>query len=288
VDVLIYPEVGMDPMTLRLASLRLASHQAVAWGHPETSGLPTIDYYLSAEALEPADAQAYYCEQLVRLPNLGCYYEPVESYPAPLDLAQLGIRPDRAVLVCPGTPFKYAPEHDQILVEIVRRLPPCQLVFFEPPAPFLARKLRERLTSVFGSAGLRSEDSLIWIPWLAPPAFCGLLRQATLCLDTIGFSGFNTAMQALEQDLPVVAYEGRFLRGRLASGLMRHMGLPDLVARNPGEYVELASRLALDEPARTGVRERLRAAKSALFRDRLSVDALSDFLAGMVGSTSRA
>src|SRR6185503_10431924 len=59
-DVLIYPEIGMDPMTVRLASLRLAPVQAAAWGHPETSGLPTMDYYLSAEDLEPPDAQANY------------------------------------------------------------------------------------------------------------------------------------------------------------------------------------------------------------------------------------
>src|SRR6185503_2599429 len=42
-DVLIYPEVGMDPTTARLAALRLAPLQAASWGHPETSGLPTID-----------------------------------------------------------------------------------------------------------------------------------------------------------------------------------------------------------------------------------------------------
>ena len=46
IDVLIFPEVGMVPMTTKLACLRLAPTQVAAWGHPETTGLPTIDYYL--------------------------------------------------------------------------------------------------------------------------------------------------------------------------------------------------------------------------------------------------
>jgi predicted O-linked N-acetylglucosamine transferase (SPINDLY family) len=64
-DLLIYPEIGMDPLTVKLANLRLAPVQAATWGHPSTTGLPTIDYFLSAEALEPPDAAAHYSEKLV-------------------------------------------------------------------------------------------------------------------------------------------------------------------------------------------------------------------------------
>ena len=49
-------------------------------------------------------------------------------------------------------------------------------------------------------------------------------------LDSIGFSGFNTALQAVECGLPIVTREGRFMRGRLASGILKRMGLQDLVA----------------------------------------------------------
>ncbi len=56
-DVLIYPEIGMDPMTAKLACLRLAPVQVTTWGHPETSGLPTIDYYMSAAEFEPGGAR---------------------------------------------------------------------------------------------------------------------------------------------------------------------------------------------------------------------------------------
>src|SRR2546426_1161111 len=64
--VLIFPEIGMDPVTTKLATLRLAPVQCNSWGHPITSGMPTMDYYLSSDLMEPADGQEHYTEELVR------------------------------------------------------------------------------------------------------------------------------------------------------------------------------------------------------------------------------
>ena len=85
--VLLYPEVGMDPVAARLAAQRLAPVQCVAWGHPETTGMPTMDYFLSADLMEPPGADAHYTEQLVRLPGLGLHYTPDDAPVDPLDRA---------------------------------------------------------------------------------------------------------------------------------------------------------------------------------------------------------
>ena len=78
-DVLIFTDVGMDSLTATLAWSRMAPVQCVGWGHPDTTGSPHIDYFLSSELLETADADAHYSERLVRLPLLGTYFErPVE------------------------------------------------------------------------------------------------------------------------------------------------------------------------------------------------------------------
>ena len=92
-DVLVYPEIGMDATALRLASLRLARVQLASWGHPLTSGLPTLDGYLSAEAFEPEGAQRHYTEKLYPLPGLGCSYAPYGTRAQAPDLAQWGIAP---------------------------------------------------------------------------------------------------------------------------------------------------------------------------------------------------
>lgn len=266
-DVLLYPEIGMDATTAKLAAMRLAPVQATSWGHPQTSGLPTMDYFLSAEDLEPPGAQAHYTEKLVSLPHLGVYLAPGAAPPAPA----VEVEGEGPLLLCPGMPFKYAPRFDRVLVEIARGLGKCRLVFFAAQAQALSRKLRARLER----AGLDFDRHARFLPWLAPAEFRGLMSRADLYLDTIGFSGFNTALQAVECGLPVVTREGRFMRGRLASGILRRMGLAELVAPGEDAYVELALRLARDS---SRFRQAIEEKRAVLYHDPAPVAALEEFL----------
>lgn len=277
-DVLLYPEIGMDPVTLQLASLRLARVQAAAWGHPITTGLPTIDAYLSAEAFEPSDAQDAYTERLVKLPALGCCYTASAPGHAELDPASLGIAPGAPLLICAGTPYKYAPGHDRIYAEIVRRAGDCRLVFFAQNPRSACEALIGRLRRAFGEAGLDYDRHVVFTPVLPRAAFHGLMRRSDAMLDTIGFSGFNTAMQAIECGLPIVAYEGRFMRGRFASGILRRMGMHEWVATSGEQYAALAAETAGDASRRHKARERMVAARDVLFDDLEPVRALEGFL----------
>jgi predicted O-linked N-acetylglucosamine transferase (SPINDLY family) len=279
IDVLIYPEIGMDSMAARLANLRLAPIQASTWGHPETSGLPTMDYSISAADFEPDDARQNYSEQLVVLPHMSCCYEPLEISAEDLDLSTLGIDKTRPLLICPGTPFKYSPQHDWIYAEIAKKVGQCQLLFFQYPIDGLYRQFTGRLETVFSDAGLRLRDFAIEIPWLKKPHFNSLMRQAHVYLDTIGFSGFNTAMQAVECGLPIVTLDGRYLRGRLASGVLKRMGVMGTVASTEMEYVALAVKLAQDSSLRLALRARIEQSRHLLFNDFAPIRALEEFLA---------
>lgn len=270
----LFPEVGISRNSLALASLRLAPRQFASWGHPETSGLPTIDVFLSAEAFEPPEADAHYSERLVRLPNLGVYYQPYAVAAAACDRAALGIASERPLLICPGTPFKYDPRDDAILVEIARRLGACTFAFFTYERPSLSERLQTRLAQVFAAAGLESERFLKWLPWLPRAEFLGLLAQADVYLDTLGFSGFNTFMQAVEMGLPCVSREGRYLRGRLGSGILRQLELSELVANDAASYVEIAVRLAADRSYQRDIAARMQRAAPQIYADRSAVAAL--------------
>jgi predicted O-linked N-acetylglucosamine transferase (SPINDLY family) len=277
-DALIFPEIGMNETALALASRRLAPRQFAAWGHPETSGLPTIDGYLSAELFEPPDAEDHYTERLVRLPNLGVHCQPYGTVPAPVDFERFGIDRNDTLFVCPGVPFKYRPKDDRILVDIARRLTRCVFVFFEYEVAELSHKLHARIAAAFRNAHLDPARYLVSIPWQPRAAFFGLLRQADVYLDTIGFSGFNTLMQAVECHLPCVTYEGNFMRGRLGSGILRRLGLPELVALDKDQYVDLAVKLASSDVYRSEIREKIRRAEATAYSDIGAVDALSALL----------
>jgi predicted O-linked N-acetylglucosamine transferase (SPINDLY family) len=106
--VLIYPDIGMDGQSVQLAGQRLAPIQCNSWGHPVTSGMPTIDYYLSSDLMEPLDGQEHYTERLIRLPNLSVYYEPVEVKTIPRNWAcaqppRSSGAPSRYTNTCPST-----------------------------------------------------------------------------------------------------------------------------------------------------------------------------------------
>jgi predicted O-linked N-acetylglucosamine transferase (SPINDLY family) len=93
------------------------------------------------------------------------------------------------------------------------------------------------------------------------------MRRADVMLDTIGFSGFNTAMQAMECALPVVAREGQFMRGRFGAGILRSIGLDDLIAADERAYIDLAVSVASSADRRTQLRENIVARRDALFND---------------------
>ncbi len=282
-DVLVYPELGMDALTPKLAALRLAPVQVASWGHPETTGLPTIDHYLSAERFEGPASDAHYSESLVRLPGLGCCVAPAAVRPAQqaaeVALPDIGVRADATLVVCGGTPFKYTPEHDAVLVRIAQQVPSAQFLFFRNAvAAPLTDRLLARLSAAFAAHGLDPSAHLVLAPWLERARFFGVMTRATLFLDTIGFSGFNTVMQAVECGLPVVTQRGEFMRGRLGSGILEHLGLDDLVTDDDDATVALAVRLALDASARTQVRARLQARREAMYGDKAPIRALEEHL----------
>lgn len=277
IEILVYPEIGMDRTTAKLANLRLAPVQAATWGHPETSGLPTIDYYISATGLEPKEADEHYTEKLIKLPHLGCCVHSTAISPVTPDLPRLGIASDLPLLLCPGTPYKYAPQYDFVIIEIARRAERCNFVFFvSSGTKHLSEKLKERLRQKFKNAGLEFDNFVKFVPFLGRGEFYGLMERANVFLDTIGFSGFNTAMQAVECGLPIVTKEGCFLRGRLASGILDVIGLSDLVTHSEEDYISLAVKLAHDGNYCQQIKDRMRNSLP-LYDDLEPLRALEDF-----------
>jgi predicted O-linked N-acetylglucosamine transferase (SPINDLY family) len=300
-DALIYPDIGMDALTTQLAALRLAPVQAASWGHPETTGLPTMDLYLSAAGFEPSDSENNYSERLVRLPNLGVHVEPLMPDVETPDLRLMGLPVDQPLLLCPGMPFKYSPADDLVWARIARGIRSAssqrgwaglagrlrgrghgRLVFFRSGIDTQDRLFVKRLRNAFNAEKVDFDASVSVIPHLKRSRFFGLMRHATVMLDTIGFSGFNNALQAVEVGLPVLAREGNFMRGRLASGIMRRMEMPELVAGTNDEFVEAAVGLASDPAKCKALRVKIASRRSILFHDLEPVRALEKALSDAI------
>jgi len=279
IEVLIYPEIGMEQITIQMASLRLAPIQVAGWGHPETSGIPTVDYYLSADLFESEVSQYAYSEGLINLPNLGCFYTRSLIEASEFKKVNWSLDPNVPILVCPGALYKYMPQNDYVFVEIVKRLSGCKFIFFNQQEDW-TEALKVRLKKVFGAEGFNVDDYIIFMPWLKPEEFYGLMSCADVFLDTIGFSGFNTAMQAVECALPIVTIEGQFMRGRLASAILKRMEIPELIAKNNAAYIELAVRLIKDHAYRRQISQKMTNSRNILYDDFEPIYALENFLEG--------
>ena len=242
-DVLFYPEIGMDSAACALAALRLAPVQVASWGHPITTGLPNIDIFLSGELIEGPQAKHHYREELVRLPGTGVCTDssglrakPWEAPTRPLDVVRFAI--------C-QQPIKFDPADDSLLPRIAKEVGACEFWLVSPlKLQWAAARLQIRLAAVFRDAGLDPNAHLRVATWLPLEQFLGFLDNMDVFLDCPAFSGYTTAWQAVHRGTPVVTLEGRFLRQRLAAGLLRQIGITEGIVSSREAYVETAVRFA--------------------------------------------
>lgn len=277
-DVLIYPELGMDPVAVRLAARRLAPVQCVAWGHPVTSGLPEIDYFLSSALMEPETGDAHYSERLVRLPNLSVSYRPPppEAARRPLSRPDLGLSEQDVVFICCQSLFKYLPEFDGVFARIAARVGRARFVFVEGMDAASTARFRRRLDAAFpGDAAARPYRLAPRIDHADFPAFLAL---GDVYLDSIGWSGGNTTLEAVAAGLPIVTHPTATMRGRHSAAILSQAGLGDLVAADVEAYVRLAVELGASAEARARFRQRLAEGRTRLYDDAEPLRALERFL----------
>ena len=247
-DVIFYPEIGMDPMTCRLAARRLAPLQVAGWGHPVTTGLPTIDLYFSGEMLEAPDADTHYREKLVRLPGTGCCTTPIKVIPEALTelSAKLGKRRGTRFVIA-QMPFKFDPADDALFASIAAAVGESTFILLNyPQFSWATEPLIARLDQAFRERNLDPQQHLLVIPWLSREKFYALLDLCDIYLDCPSFSGYTTAWQAIHRGLPVVTLEGKFMRQRLAAGLLRKIGMTETIATSKDDYVEITTRMAAE------------------------------------------
>ncbi len=278
-DVILYPEVGMEPAVQTLAALRLAPLQAVLFGHPVTTGLPTMDRFISAAAFEPPCGDAHYTETLAQLPGLGLRYPRPDAAAARRPDFADAVRGSGPLYVCLQSLFKLLPRHDGLFARIAAEVPGARLVFIEGANRRMTETFHTRLDAAFAAAGLAVTDHVAIVPRLDEPTFLGLCAEADVVLDSLAWSGGNTTLEALAMGTPVVTCPGAMMRSRVSAGMLHQAGLDDLVAGDGEAYIAAAASLA-DGEARSAAAARLANGAAGLFGDPAPTAALAEILAG--------
>ena len=284
-DVLVYPELGMDATTFAVGALRLAPVQCAAWGHPVTTGLPTIDRYFTAAAMEPEHAESHYREALERLPGLGTRYA-MPRAPGDGTREAFGLPPDAPLLLCPQSLFKIHPANDALFARVLAAASRAQLVLFEGRHHALTAAYLARLDRALDAQGVARTGRVHVLPQCAHDDY---LRINTLCeamLDTLHWSGGNTSLDAIACGLPIVTLPGAHMRGRQSAGMLQLIGVPDSIAADADDYVRIATRVVRERAWRATLAQRIERNRAMLFDDPAPVDAFAAALERLTRSAA--
>jgi predicted O-linked N-acetylglucosamine transferase (SPINDLY family) len=272
-DIIFYPDIGMDSLTYFLAFSRLAPVQCVGWGHPVTTGLPNIDYFLSLNDAEPNNGQDHYTEHLIRLESVGTYFYRPSLPENPSSRNVLGLPEQHNIYACPQSLFKFHPDFDEILGQILRRDSHGRIVLIDGRIQHWSHLLQKRFESSIPDV----VDRIRFIPQMSHADFLSFLLQADVILDTIYFGGGKTSLEAFACGQPVVTLPGDFLRGRLTLAFYKQMGIMDCVANDTASYVDIAFTLANDKSWKKALTDKLQERSDVLYENDQVIDELAWF-----------
>jgi predicted O-linked N-acetylglucosamine transferase (SPINDLY family) len=268
-DLLIFPEIGMDALTYYLALSRLARVQWTTLGHPCTSGLSSIDAYLSYETLEVPGSERFYSERLIRLPEGSIYPDyPGDNVPARLrDRTQLGLPGDGPLLICPQSLFKLMPQFDQALRDILEATPQARVLLPEARHAGQVTAIKRRFAATLGPLA----DRIQFFSRRSRAEFIELVAACDVLLDPFPVGGGITTWDALATGIPMVTWPGELMRSRFAFSALQQAGITSTVARDLPDYVAIVSRLLRDADERATIRSAISGAAPSIYRDTRAV-----------------
>jgi predicted O-linked N-acetylglucosamine transferase (SPINDLY family) len=233
----------------------------VTWlGYPNTTGLTAMDYRLTdAYADPPGTTEHLHSEKLVRLPECFSCYQPPHEAPA-----VAGLPAQERGYVTFGSfnnLAKISREVMTVWAQILRAVPGARLTLKNSGLD--GSSAQQRVRQVFREAGVAPERLELLGHEQSPKAHLQRYHAIDIGLDPFPYNGATTTCEALWMGVPVITLAGRTHAGRVGVSQLSNLGLTELIARSPEEYVDIAVRWAADRERLSTLRQELRARLSA-------------------------
>jgi predicted O-linked N-acetylglucosamine transferase (SPINDLY family) len=263
-DIIFHWQSGTDIVNYFLAFLPLAPWQCIGFGQHGTTGIATIDYFISSRLFERGEsAREDYTEQLVQFRGLTTW-QPRPQPPPEGSRRRWGLPEKGTLYFCPHRLNKFHPGFDPLLREILAEHSGGYLLVLEGSRPATVQRLQARWAKTLGEALCRR---IIWLPSQPVPEYYRLLRVVDVVLDSPAYSSSLTGLDALALGVPVVTLPGPLMVQRYMHGFYTLLGISELMARLPHDYVALAVRLGNDPDFRQAMGEKIRERAGVLFED---------------------
>jgi predicted O-linked N-acetylglucosamine transferase (SPINDLY family) len=238
------PVFGMKPAPVQISAI----------GYPCTTGLRAIDYRLTDEHCDPpGESDRYSSEELLRMPDVFWCYLPREGSPPVVELPASVA--GKLTFGSVNNLAKITPQVLELWASIARAVPGSKLLL---QASTLGsersnRRVLEKLAE-FGLAGDRVE----LLGWMNFDDYLRTIQRIDVALDPFPFNGGTTSCHILWMGVPLVTLAGESHRARMGVSLLNSIGLPELIAQSPDEYIKIAKELAQDKSRLVQMRRNLR------------------------------
>ena len=236
-DIIFYPDIGMSSQMYFLTFQKLARYQITSWGHPETTGNKSIDYFLSSNLMETQDAQSNYSEKLILSNFLPMYfYKPLLK--KKLDKDSLNYE---NIYSCPQTLVKIHPEFDEIIEGILKKDKKAKIYFLKDKDKILYNKILKRFNKKI-KIGL---DRIIFMEQLSEEEYINHCGKSSVLLDPLYFGAGVSFHESMFYGTPTVSRPTKYLKSRIVLGAYKQMKIknPPIVSSNE-EYIEKAVEIA--------------------------------------------
>ena len=289
IDILVFFDPIMDINTYILACFQIAPIQIATWGHPETSGLQSIKYFVSSRQFEKFGDNNY-TENLVMFNSLNMYYyDPNKflSYNIRKMLSTCTKESIRATFNFPDVHIyavtcpcqKISPMFEDAIIRILTDDPQGILVMTQDINPYHFKNIVRRFNQNMGSALCNRVYTVSFIN--DTEMFYKFIYCADVVLDPFPFGGLISTIDILSCGRSIVTLQGDKLYGRYTSGLYKAMGMNGtnrLVAQSVDEYVEKAITIASCPSLRTKIESEICDLLPNIFEDKATIDEWAKFL----------
>ena len=226
--------------------------QITAWGYASGTGMQAMDVFFSDPVMVPHHEKKYYAEEVRYLPCVvGAFYN--ETFP---DVNELPALADGIITFGSHNRLtKLSPTACRVWAEVLLSVPNSRLILKSPETQDPAT--RERVMGYFTRVGVAAERIIMqggttWYEHMRA------YNQIDIALDPFPHGGGVTTVEGLMMGVPVVTQIWPTMPGRVSASIMTSLGLPDWVAENSDQFVELAVKKASDLQALSGLRQQLR------------------------------
>jgi predicted O-linked N-acetylglucosamine transferase (SPINDLY family) len=256
IDILVNMSRPADEC-LRIMANRLAPIQITWMTFAScTTGLETMDYRISDPHLDPVGMdELCYAEKTLRLPETAWCYDPL--FESPLVTPLPALASGSITFGSLNRLSKINPSVVAAWAEILRAVPDSRLHILAGLGSH-----RQRLLDQFREP-LVDPRRIEFIDKQSRFEYLKQYGRIDITLDTFPFSGHTTSFDSFWMGVPVIMLVGQTVVGRAGLSQLSNLGLPELIARTPEQYVQIAAELAGDLPRLAELRRTLRARMQA-------------------------